>query len=672
MLNGQYPLKKSNGMGICGKHLEIHFPAGKLLNNWGIPMEIPAELPGRVRIGDVSLDVRAGELNHGQARIRLGQHSLQILLMLLDRPGEVVTREELASKLWPEDTYVDFEDGLNHAIRKLREALGDSPDTPRFIETVPRRGYRLVAPVDGLKVPGGAPLFSDQAGTGEKAYDRTNWRRFLLASGILLFVSFTTLIALNVAGLRDRIFGRPFPHIESIAVLPLENLSGDPEQEYFADGMTEELITTLGQVSALRVISRTSVMRYKGTKKTLPEIARELNVDGIVEGTVLRSGNRVRVTANLLHAQSDHHLWANSYERNLGDVLTLQDEVARAIADQIKVKLTPQEHGRLARGRPINTEAHEAYLMGRYQWTRRTEESLNRSIQYFQKAIEKDPGYAPAYAGLADSYANLGDNGFRRPRDVFPVARAAAVRALQLDPTLAEAHTSLGSVMKAYDWDWPGAEKELRRAIELNPNYATAHQFYGELLESEARFPEAVAELKRARQLDPFAPRIHSTLVWILYLARRYKEGLEAAQKGIEVDPHHAAFFSDRGLIYLQEGMYERALADFRKAEDLLPGPYYPHLCLVLAYAASGRKREALKVLAELNDLSKRRYVMPSLLAVAYSDLGDNQRAFTWLERAYEQRDPWLGFMLKSDPGFDPLRSNPRFQDILRRMNFPP
>jgi TolB-like protein/Tfp pilus assembly protein PilF len=462
------------------------------------------------------------------------------------------------------------------------------------------------------------------------------------------------------------------PNVKSIAVLPLENLSGDPEQEYFADGMTEALVTDLGKISSLRVISRTSVMRYKRTKKPLPEIARELNIDAAVEGTVLRSGDKVRITANLLDARNDRHLWAETYEGDLRDILVLQGTAARAIAEEIKVKLAPQERIALAYARPINPEAHDAYLRGRYQWERRTEDSLAKAIEYFQHAIQIDPRNAAAYTGLADSYTVLGDNGFRWPAEVFPQAKAAAIKALEINPSLAEAHTSLAAVMKAYEWDWQGAEKEFRRAIELNPNYSTAHQFYGELLECEGRFDEAVTELKRARELDPFAPRIHAILAWVLYLARRYEEGLAEIQKGLEVDPYHAALFVVRGWIYLQKGMYAEAMADYQQAERLLPGPHYPRLGLARSYAASGKKAEARKVLDELSALSKRQYVMPSLMAAAYAELGDKEKTFLWLDKAYEGRDAWLGLTVKSEPAFDPLRDRPRFQELVARMNFPP
>jgi TolB-like protein/DNA-binding winged helix-turn-helix (wHTH) protein/Flp pilus assembly protein TadD len=644
--------------------------------------------PRLLRFGVFEVDLRAAELRKQGLKVKLCGQPFQILALLLERPGEAVTREEIREKLWPEGTFIDFEHSVNSSIKRLREALGDAAEHPRYIETLPRRGYRFLGPVEAVS-PAPSPAISarpvspppaatlpGKAGAG--ADRRRNWLRLaLIGTGLTAIAA--TFLALNVGGLRDRLVRAvgaghtvPLPKIESIAVLPLENLSGDPQQEYFADGMTDELITNLGKLSALRVISRTSVMRYKGTRKPLPEIANELNVDAVVEGAVLRSGERVRVTANLVHARTDRHLWAESYERDRRDALTLQGEVARAIANEIEIKVTPNEQRRMGGSRPVNPEAYEAYLLGRYQWNRRTEESLEKAAEYFQKAIEKDPRYAPAYAGLADCYAIFGDNGFRRPRDVFPQARTSAMRALEIDPTLAEAHTSLASVMKAYEWDWAGAEKEIRRAIELNPNYSTARQFHGELLECVGRFDEAVAELKRARQLDPFAPRIHTILAWTLYLARRYDEGIEELRKGLEVDPYHAALFAVRGEIYLQKGMYEQAMADLRQAAALLPGPYYPYLDLVRGYAVSGRKREALKALNELSDLAKRRYVMPTSLALAYSELGDRQQAFAWLEKAYDERDPWLGLTINSEPGFDRLRSDPHFRDILRRMNFPP
>jgi len=613
-----------------------------------------------VRFGVFELDPRSGELRSKGSKVKLQDQPLQILLAMLEKPGDVVTREELRAKLWPADTFVDFDHGLNAAVKRLRDALGDTADNPRYIETLPRHGYRFIA----ATVP--------EENTTEQRQPLWKQRGWLLGAAAVLVLA-GVVFGVDAGGLRRKLLSGSTiqPQIRSLAVLPLTNLSGDPQQEYFADGMTEMLITNLGMIRSVRVISRTSAMHYKGTRKPLPEIAHELNVDAVVEGTVLRSGDKVRITANLLDGRTDRHLWGKTYESALRDVMVSQSDAAQAIASEIRVKIAREERLSFASVLPVNAAAQDAYLRGRHQWDRRTEESLKNATEYFQKSIELDPGYAPAYAGLADTYAILGDNGFRRPKDVFPLAKAAAVRALEIQPSLAEAHTSLGSVMKAYEWDWEGAEREFKQAIALNPNYSTAHQFYGELLESLGRFDEAVAELKGATQLDPLAPRIYGILAWTLYLAGRYDEGIAAADKSLEVDPYHAGSLCTRGMIYLQKGKYEEAMADLRQAHSLLPGPYYPYLGLVRGYVVSGKQDEARKALKEMEELSRRRYVMPSVMAIAYSGLGDKEGAFTWLEKAYEDRDPWLGLSIKSEPAFDCLRSDPRFQDLLRRMNFP-
>jgi TolB-like protein/DNA-binding winged helix-turn-helix (wHTH) protein len=645
--------------------------AGKLSNNWGIPMEIPAWLPRHVRIGDVSLDVRAGELNHGQDRTRLGQHSLQILLTLLDRPGEVVTREELASKLWPQDTYVDFEDGLNHAIKKLREALGDSPETPRFIETVPRRGYRLIAPVDGMDVPRGAPLLRTEAGEGHQGPAPPNWRRLLLATTILLFIGISTLIAVNVSDLRNWIFGIPLPHIESIAVLPLENLSHDPEQEYFADGMTEELITTLGQVHALRVISRTSVLRYKGTRKPLPEIARELNVDAIVEGTVLRSGNRVRITANLVYAPSDRHLWAESYERDLGDVLSLQDEVARNIANQIKIKLTPQEHARLAGSRPVNPMAHEAYLKGRFFFHNLSKQNVLKAIKYARQAVEVDPDYAAAYGLLASSYWESGVHawGDLPDREEAEKTRAAATKALEIDDSLAEGHVGLGIVQDTHDWNWAGAEREFRRAIELNSNFARAHAMYAWHLLFVGRWDQSIQEAKRASELDPFSAHILMTVTAIHYFTRHYDQALEYARRWLEIFPESSVAYRHFWYVYRAMGKYDEAVAALQKAMTLEGASPKDVEALGRAYQAGGMRGVWRWILED----RKNRGVLvtaPHAVAIIYSHLGEKDKALEWLEKGYRQHDHTMVF-IKTNYEFGPFRSDPRFQSLLRRMNFP-
>ncbi|MBZ5543781.1 MAG: protein kinase [Acidobacteriia bacterium] len=502
------------------------------------------------------------------------------------------------------------------------------------------------------------------------------WPAVATATALLAVVAL--LIGLNVAGLRDRLLTAvgarravPLSKIESLAVLPLENLSGDPEQEYFSDGMTEELITDLGQISALRVISRTSVMQYKGTKKPLPEIARELNVDAMVEGSVLRAGDRVRITAQLIQANPEKHLWAESYERDLRDVLALQSEVAQDITNKIQIRVTPQQQARLASARPVNPEAHELYLKGRYEWNKRTEQGLEKGLQYFEDAIAKDPNYATAYAGLADSYQVLGTNGFLPAGDTYPKARAAALKALEIDGDLADAHASLASVLAGFDRDWTSAEREYRRAIELNPGYATAHQWYALLLSILARHGEAIREIEEARKLDPLSVRINANVGEVLFFARQYDAAIEQLRKALELEPNDVTSHVLLGWAYMQKGMHQEAVAEIQKAANQRTGSLEPLAQLANAYAVAGKRNEAHTVLNQLKALSKQRYVGPYLTATTYVGLGQREEAFAWLERAFEVHDPYLT-ILNVDPRLDPLRSDPRFQALLRRMNFPP
>jgi TolB-like protein/Flp pilus assembly protein TadD len=490
------------------------------------------------------------------------------------------------------------------------------------------------------------------------------------------------LIGFNVAGLRDRlltIVGAsvsrrtvPLPRIESIAVLPLANLSGDPEQEYFADGMTEELITNLGKISALRVISRTSVMRYKGTKKPLPEIARELNMDAIVEGTVQRSGNRVRISAQLIQARPERHLWAESYERDLRDVLALQSEVARAIANEIRLKLTPQEQTRLASARPVNPAAHEAYLRGRYHWNKVTDEGIRRSIREFEQAIEIDPQYAVAYAGVADAYIFL--SAWSRaipPKEVLPKAKAAAVKALEIDETLPEAHTALALARLLFELDWSAAESGLKRAIELNPSYPVAHQWYALLLSSLGRHDEAIAEAKRAHELDPLSLQSDAQVGLHYYFARQYDQAIQRLHQTLELDPNFPPAHYWLGIAYLEKGASQEALEALQTAVRLSgsSGLFEPDLAR--AYGLTGKRDAARRILGELQELSRKKYVPADSIAIIYIGLGDKNRALEWLEKAREESCAGSILLLKVAPWLDPLRSDPRFQDLLRRMNFP-
>jgi serine/threonine protein kinase/Flp pilus assembly protein TadD len=458
--------------------------------------------------------------------------------------------------------------------------------------------------------------------------------------------------------------------IQSVAVLPLADLSDQqPAPDYFADGMTEALITDLAKIKALRVISRTSVMQYKGVQRPLPQIARELNVDAVVEGSVLRSGKRVRITAQLIDAATDQHLWAESYERDLRDVLSLQGEVARAIANDIQVKLTPQEQARLVSARSVDPEAYQLYLKGRFYWSKRTEAGLKNGIEYFHQAIDLDPNYALAYAGIADCYSLLGWDLFGPlpPREALPIAKAAARKALETDDSLAEAHNSLAWTKLAFDWDWTGAEREFKRAIELNPGYAITHHWYAECLAGMGRYAEALAEIRQAQELDPLSLIISSIVGWVLYFDRKNDQAIAEFRKTLELDPNFWVAHWTLGRAYEQKAMFTEAIAEIQKAIDFSGSSPLSLAALGHTYAVSGRRAEAERVLNQLKDSSKQTYISPYGIAAIHAGLGEKDQAFLWLEKAYEERSGWL-IWLRAEPGSDPLRSDPRFQDLLRRI----
>lgn len=537
------------------------------------------------------------------------------------------------------------------------------------METLPRRGYRFIAHVDGVRTDQGVlPAEGRHVGAPLR-------KRWLLAlAGVGLGALVALLFGLNVGGLRNRILGRDkIGKIQSLAVLPLENLSRDPDQEYFAEGMTDALITELGKLGALRVISRTSVMQYKGAHKPLGEIARELNVDAVVEGTVLHWGNRVRITAQLIRARAtEKHLWAESYESDLIDVLRLQGEVARAIATQIRIKLSPQEQVRMAASRPVDRETYEAYLKGRFYWNKRTNAGTRKAIEYFQRAIERDAGYAPAYAGLADSYIWLSILGGAAPKESYPRAKATALKALELDDTLAEAHTSLAQVLQHYEWDRAGAQRELDRAMELNPNYAFTYAFYSMNLAYLGRMEESIAAIKRWRELDPLSiPRNNGVAVGFMF-ARQYDQAIAESRKAIELDPSQLGPHLWLGRAYEQEGRYAEALAEIKKGATLIPGEPNVAGALGHVYALLGQRGEAEKRIDELKELAKHhKYVPPYQVALIYTALGEKDRAFEWLERAYEARDDGFLWCIELNPMWDSLRSDPRFADLVRRFRSP-
>ncbi len=484
------------------------------------------------------------------------------------------------------------------------------------------------------------------------------------------------LIAFNVAGLRDRlltIVGArqcvPLPRIESIAVLPLTNLSGDPEQEYFADGMTDALIAELGQIGSLRVISRTSVMQYKGAKRPLPQIAKELNVDAVIEGSVLRSGDRVRITAQLIGAVPERHLWARNYERDLRDVLSLQGEIARTIADEVKANVTPDVQARLASARPVNPEAYQALLKATYFWRKFPEEEYKKSLGYIQQAIALDRTYAPAHAALAHYYLTEGGLSLRPVKEAAPLARAAALKALELDETLARAHHEMGAIKYQFDWDWAGAEPELKRAVMLSPNSSDSHNGYGMFLTFMGRTGEGVRELQTALELDPLVMARNINLGWGLLYARRYDESIAQLKKTLELAPDVGYTNMHLAWGYAQKRKYPEAVAACRRAVSLLP--YHQEVIggCGMVYALAGRRQDALALLDRLKKHPG--YLDAYNVALIYDGLGDNDRTMEWLERAYRERSPQL-VGVRIETWSDNLRSDPRFQDLLRRMNFPP
>ena len=627
-------------------------------------MPNPADLPRLRRFAQFELDLRTGELYKEGKRIKLQEQPCHVLALLVEHRGDLVTREELRKTLWPNDTFVDFDHGVNLAINKLRDALGDSVEKPRFIETLTRRGYRFIAPVSTPKTlrdsEPQARVTSFPAGLAGPG--SSTWWRVLLSA--LLALSFLVVLVFFVTYRRGRSAEN---NIHSLAVLPLENLSGDPNQEYFVDGMTDELTTHLAKIKSLRVISRTSAMQYKNVRKPLADIARALHVDSVVEGSVVRSGDKLRITVQLVDARTDRHIWAEDYNRDLRDVVAVQGDVARRIAEEIRITLTPEQRAELTSRHQINPEAYEAYLRGRYFWNRRTEEGMKKAIEYFEQSMDKDPNSPLAYDGLADCWLSLGWYGYLPPKETFPQAKAAAMKAMELDASLAEAHTSLAFASMNYDWDWSAAEREFQKAIELNPNYANAHHWYADYLSAVGRHQEAITESKRALELDPVSPIINAWLGWRYFFARQYDLAIEQYLKTLEMDPTFVPAHLVLGQGYEQKSMPEKAIDELQEAVSLSGGSSLYVSSLAHAYATAGRRAEAERLLRQMNERARHNYVPSFHIAIIHAGLGQRDQALVWLEKGYQERSAWMVW-LKVDPRFDVLRSDPRFQDLLRRV----
>jgi TolB-like protein/DNA-binding winged helix-turn-helix (wHTH) protein/Flp pilus assembly protein TadD len=636
----------------------------------------------KYRFGPYELRTRTRELYKQGSKLKLRPQPFQVLKILVERAGDVVSRDELHDLLWPAETFVDFEQGLNTSIKVLRGVLSDSASEPRYIETLPKLGYRIIVPVE-VDTDGPAP--SNEAsvalhsGAAESPVSGTNpddsapsqpWflRRWPLFVGISAVVLIAAALIGYVQWSRSRHLRQASGDRTMLAVLPFDNLTGDPSQDYFSDGLTEEMIAQLGRLDPqhLGVIARTSVMHYKNTSEQLEQIGHELGVQYVLEGSVRRDSDKVRISAQLIQVKDQSHVWARQYDRELNNLLALEGEIAREIAGGIQLTLGNANHIDSARYQvslsPNSYEAYDLYLRGLYFWNKRTAPDFERAIEYFQQATEKDPNYAQAYTGLADSYVLMAGYSDVPPKEFMPKARAAALRAVELDDTLAEAHVSLGVIAQDYDWDWPTVEKEYRRAIELNPNYPTAHQWYAESLALQGRFDEAFVEIERARQLDPLSLIIGSDYAVILYFSRQYDRAIEQFRSVLDREPrfpraHMVAY------AYVEKGMYAEALADIQNWRRLGDGPQ----SMLLAYV-SGRAGQQVEATQALRDLQ----LMPGeksyaySIAMAYLGIGDNDQAITWLQKSYTERT--ITTALRVDPAFDPLRSDPRFQQLLRGM----
>jgi TolB-like protein/DNA-binding winged helix-turn-helix (wHTH) protein len=611
-----------------------------------------------LRFGAFELDPGSGELRKGAAPVKLKSQQLQLLALLAGRAGQVVSRDEIRAALWDHETFVDFDQSINVCVNKIRDALGDDPQCPCYIETLPRKGYRFIAPT--VESGNGSVQATPADASAASSHPIAPRRWWLLAAAGLAVVAIGLMVKMNVGRSAKTL------RVESLAVLPLENLSRDPEQDYFADGITDDLITDLGKISALRVISRTSVMQYKGTRKTIPEIARELNVDAVLEGTVERDRGRVRITAQLIATAPERHLWAEKYEASFSDVLTVQDSVAKAVAQAIQIRVTGQEQSVLSTPHAVDPEAYEAYLKGRYFWAPGGEKNLKKSLTYFQQAVQKDPSYALAWAGMAGAYDRLASWGVLPRREAASRARVAAEKALALDSTVVDAVIALSAVKMDYEWDWTGAEELCKKAIQMSPNSALAHLRYAGFLATVGRNQEAVAEVRLARQLDPLDSVTAANLGWQLYLAHKYEEAEREYRKWHEWHPRYRGDYI-LASIYLQTGRTREAVDELELGasethhQALLELMYLGH-----ALGVTGAREEGRKILAEMQTLSHSRYVPPDYIAMVNEGLGDRDRALEWYQRAVEERS--MNLWVLPDQRLDAIRSDPRFQSLMRRM----
>lgn len=637
----------------------------------------PLKAQLKILLGEgVEFDPSSDELRRGGRVFKLERIPAAVLLILVERRGQVVQREEIVERVWGKSAFLDTDNSINSAVRKIRQALKDDPDSPRFVQTISGRGYRFLGQADPERnavSPQSEPVPSAVAGPATPVAQTTSTasveRKLLLSRGRVLAAAITLVLIVAIAWLFVRNVSRTtaLPPIRSLAVLPLQNLSGDSTQEYFADGMTESIIGRLSGIRELRVISRTSSMRFKDTKLSVPEIAKQLNVEAIVEGSVIRDGNRIRIHAQLIRAATDTHFWSETYDREFKDVLSLQSDVAQSIAEKVQVTITGPERQRLASVSPVPPEVYENYLKGRYALRKSSNRAdIEKCIAYFQQALEKDPSFAPAYVGLSGAYFRLGTIFIGAPpEEVHPKAIAAAQKALELDPQSIEGHLWMAQLQMP-QWQWTKAETEFRNALELDPHSAAAHAGLAYWLTMQGRTDEALTWARRGRELDPFEVS-DASLSWLLFLAHRFPEAVQESRIAVSVQPDDAGALWYLGYALIANGQPEEAIPPMEKAlaiSNRSPGVIG---VLIRAYAHAGRRADALRLLDELKQRQKSGYVPAGAFVNAYLGLGETDEAFAALEQGYKEHSYILQF-LKVHPHFDPLRSDPRFQDLLRRV----
>ena len=617
------------------------------------------------RFGPFEFDSSSGELRKHRIKIKLHGQPVEILTLLLARPGTIVTREELQRRLWSDNTFVDFESSLNAAVKRLRDALSDSPEKPKFVETLARRGYRFVAPVEKSDDGG---QFTEQVShqVDTALTNRTSSRRkTVLAASVLALVAALAL-AIWLAFFRTKA-----DVIDSLAVLPFANNSSDTATEYLSDGITESLISNLSQLPNLRVMARSTVFRYKGKVADPQKVGQDLHVQAVLSGRLLQQGNTLVIEAELVDVRTGAQLWGGQFNRKVDDVFALQDDLSREIVEKLRLRLSSEEKQRLAKRYTENPEAYRLYLQGRYHLNKFTPEGCLRALEFFQQAVDKDPAYALAYTGLADTYTTLSFFNVFPPREVMPKAKVEAEKALQIDNSLGEAHVSLGYIGYTYDFDWRLAVKHFDDALALNPASTRAHRYYSFYLSSLGRSREAIATAKSAAELDPITPAVSHSLAAQFYLAREFDKAIEECRKTLEMDPNYPAAYMVMGQASAAKGVYPEALQEFEKFRTLSQDSA-PSVALTgYAHAMLGERSHALKLLSQLSAASKQRYTPAFYFALVYAGLGDKDQAFTWLDKAYEERSTRLAY-LKQEAFWDPLRSDPRFSRLVKRVGIPP